>query len=177
MCRPCLLRAECNRDFHRKLDVQSILRHSVNSLRICELSDPAPPLTRCPLCGRFAKNLTADKINISTMRGEGEMSNLELNEAVMTDLLELPAWMRITRVWCNRVTVRIHWTKLKSVPIYVVSCARRAEGAVGAGTRRGWHGEWDARVERSLWFLGRAGWCCSERGREGGRGWELWEMR
>ncbi|XP_043208807.1 UHRF1-binding protein 1-like, partial [Amphibalanus amphitrite] len=68
---------------------------------------------------KFAKNLTADKINISTMRGEGEMSNLELNEAVMTDLLELPAWMRITRVWCNRVTVRIHWTKLKSVPIYV----------------------------------------------------------
>ena len=101
----------------------------------CVRLPPAPVLT--PSCrpprGRFAKNLTADKINISTMRGEGEMSNLELNETVMTDLLELPAWMRITRVWCNRVTVRIHWTKLKSVPIYVVRAGTAAEDGMGLG--------------------------------------------
>lgn len=70
---------------------------------------------------RFTKNLSADKINLSTFKGEGELSNLELNEIVLTDLLELPSWLRLTRAWCNKVSFRIAWTKLKSVPIHLVS--------------------------------------------------------
>ncbi|KAF4523470.1 hypothetical protein B566_EDAN004539, partial [Ephemera danica] len=66
---------------------------------------------------RFTKNLSPDKINLSTFKGEGELTNLELDEAVLTDLLELPSWLRLTSAWCNRVTFRIQWTRLKTVPI------------------------------------------------------------
>uniref|UniRef100_A0A6P7FPH1 UHRF1-binding protein 1-like n=1 Tax=Diabrotica virgifera virgifera TaxID=50390 RepID=A0A6P7FPH1_DIAVI len=66
---------------------------------------------------RFTKNLSADKINLSTFKGEGELSNLELNEVVLMDLLELPSWLCLKQAWCNKVTFRIPWTKLKSVPI------------------------------------------------------------
>ncbi|XP_060530359.1 bridge-like lipid transfer protein family member 3A isoform X2 [Cylas formicarius] len=68
---------------------------------------------------RFTKNLSSDKINLSTFKGEGELSNLELNEVVLTDLLELPSWLRLTKAWCNRVTFRIPWTKLKTMPIHL----------------------------------------------------------
>ncbi|KAK9711777.1 N-terminal region of Chorein or VPS13 [Popillia japonica] len=66
---------------------------------------------------RFTKNLSADRINLSTFKGEGELSNLELDEIVLTELLELPSWLRLTKAWCNKVTFRIQWTKLKNVPI------------------------------------------------------------
>lgn len=70
---------------------------------------------------RFTKNLSADKINLSTFKGEGELTNLELDEIVLTDLLELPSWLRLTNAWCNKVSFRIQWTKLKSVPIFLVN--------------------------------------------------------
>eukprot|EP00095_Tigriopus_kingsejongensis_P003689 maker-scaffold11_size778918-snap-gene-6.50 protein:Tk03689 transcript:maker-scaffold11_size778918-snap-gene-6.50-mRNA-1 annotation:"uhrf1-binding protein 1-like protein" len=66
---------------------------------------------------KFVKNLSHNQINISTMKGEGELKNLELNEEVLTELLELPSWLKLNSATCNRVTVRIQWTKLKSVPI------------------------------------------------------------
>lgn len=73
---------------------------------------------------RFAKNVSSDSVNVSTLKGEGELTNLELNEAVLTDLLELPTWLRITRALVNRVNLKIQWTKLKSVPIVVVSVSQ-----------------------------------------------------
>ncbi|XP_058814862.1 bridge-like lipid transfer protein family member 3B isoform X3 [Topomyia yanbarensis] len=66
---------------------------------------------------RYTKNLSPDKVNLSAFRGEGELSNLQLDENVLTDLLELPAWLRLTSAWCNSVSFRISWTKLKSTPI------------------------------------------------------------
>ncbi|XP_076064331.1 bridge-like lipid transfer protein family member 3B isoform X3 [Oratosquilla oratoria] len=66
---------------------------------------------------KFAKNLSSDSVNVSTLRGEGELSNLELNEHVLTELLELPTWLRITQASVNKVNIKIQWTKLKSVPI------------------------------------------------------------
>lgn len=60
-------------------------------------------------------------MNLSTFKGEGELTNLELNEIVLTDLLELPSWLRLSKALCNKVTFRIQWTKLKSVPIHLVS--------------------------------------------------------
>ncbi|KAK3865682.1 hypothetical protein Pcinc_028724 [Petrolisthes cinctipes] len=68
---------------------------------------------------KFAKNVSSDSVNVSTLKGEGELTNLELNEIVLTDLLELPTWLRITRAQVNRVNLKIQWTKLKSVPILV----------------------------------------------------------
>ena len=66
---------------------------------------------------KFVKNLSPSQINLSTMRGEGELTDLELNEVVLTELLELPTWMRLTKASCNRAAIRIQWTKLKTVPI------------------------------------------------------------
>lgn len=66
---------------------------------------------------RFTKNLSSDKINISTFKGEGELTNLQLDEDVLMDLLELPSWLKLTSAWCNHISFRISWAKLKSVPI------------------------------------------------------------
>jgi len=63
--------------------------------------------------------LSVDQINLSTLKGEGELRNLVLNEDVLTDLLELPSWLRLSQATCDRVAVRIQWTKLKSVPIHL----------------------------------------------------------
>lgn len=68
---------------------------------------------------RYTKNLREDQINLSTFKGEGDLANLELDELVLTDLLELPSWLRLTSARCNRVNFRIQWTKLKSVPIFL----------------------------------------------------------
>ena len=56
---------------------------------------------------------------MSALKGEGELKNLELNDQVLTELLELPSWLRLTKATCNRVSVRIQWTKLKSIPIHL----------------------------------------------------------
>jgi len=66
---------------------------------------------------KFVKNLSPNQINLSALRGEGELTNLELNETVLTELLELPAWIRLTKATCNRASIRIQWTKLKTIPI------------------------------------------------------------
>ena len=69
---------------------------------------------------RFVKNLSSDKISLSTLKGEGELTNLELDESVLTDLLALPTWMKLTHAHCNKAAIRIPWTKLKSTPILLV---------------------------------------------------------
>ena len=63
--------------------------------------------------------MSHDQIQLSALKGEGELKNLELNEEVLTELLELPSWLRLSGATCNRVAVRIQWTKLKSVPIHL----------------------------------------------------------
>jgi hypothetical protein len=45
---------------------------------------------------KFAKNLSHDQIHLSTLKGEGELTNLELNDEVLTELLELPSWLRLS---------------------------------------------------------------------------------
>uniref|UniRef100_A0A8C4S7W5 Bridge-like lipid transfer protein family member 3B n=1 Tax=Erpetoichthys calabaricus TaxID=27687 RepID=A0A8C4S7W5_ERPCA len=66
---------------------------------------------------RFAKNLSPDKINLSTLKGEGQLTNLELDEEVLQNMLDLPTWLAINRVFCNKAAIRISWTKLKTHPI------------------------------------------------------------
>ncbi|XP_073670845.1 bridge-like lipid transfer protein family member 3B isoform X3 [Paramisgurnus dabryanus] len=66
---------------------------------------------------RFAKNLSPDKINLSTLKGEGQLTNLELDEEVLQNMLDLPTWLAINKVFCNKATIRIPWTKLKAHPI------------------------------------------------------------
>ncbi|XP_068125504.1 bridge-like lipid transfer protein family member 3A [Hyperolius riggenbachi] len=66
---------------------------------------------------RFTKNLSAEQINLSTLRGEGHLTDLELDEEALQNMLDLPTWLAITRVYCNRAAIRIQWTKLKTHPI------------------------------------------------------------
>ncbi|KAJ8395066.1 hypothetical protein AAFF_G00035220 [Aldrovandia affinis] len=66
---------------------------------------------------RFTKNLSPDKINLSTLKGEGQLSNLELDEEVLQNMLDLPTWLAVIRVYCNKAAIRIQWTKLKTSPI------------------------------------------------------------
>uniref|UniRef100_A0A671L134 UHRF1-binding protein 1-like n=1 Tax=Sinocyclocheilus anshuiensis TaxID=1608454 RepID=A0A671L134_9TELE len=65
----------------------------------------------------FAKNLSPDKINLSTLKGEGQLTNLELDEEVLQNMLDLPTWLAINKVFCNKAAIRIPWTKLKTHPI------------------------------------------------------------
>lgn len=91
---------------------------------------------------KYLKNVSANQINISTFKGEGEMTNIQLDENVLMDLLELPTWLRITSARCNKAGVKvcfsqfffyfyqyfpfiffffkIPWTKLKTNPIVIV---------------------------------------------------------
>ncbi|XP_074662051.1 bridge-like lipid transfer protein family member 3B [Tubulanus polymorphus] len=68
---------------------------------------------------KFTKNLSPDKIKLSTLKGEGDLTNLELDEEMLMDLLDLPTWLRLTKAYCNRVQAKVQWTKLKSQPIYL----------------------------------------------------------
>ena len=43
---------------------------------------------------KFVVNLSPSQINLSTLKGEGELTGLELNCVVLTQLLELPVWVR-----------------------------------------------------------------------------------
>ena len=60
-------------------------------------------------------------VSVSTLKGEGELRDLELDEDVLTGLLELPTWLRISAATVNRVSVKMPWTKLKTAPIQIVS--------------------------------------------------------
>ncbi|XP_067928602.1 bridge-like lipid transfer protein family member 3B [Watersipora subatra] len=66
---------------------------------------------------KFTKNLSPDKIQLSTLKGEGELTNLELDEAILMELMDLPTWVRLTKATCNKVNIRMQWSKLKSQPI------------------------------------------------------------
>lgn len=83
----------------------SHLRHDVTSFQInaalAQTSD-SPLFSR-----RFAKNLSPDKINLSTLKGEGQLTNLELDEEVLQSLLDLPTWLAINRVCCNKAAIRV----------------------------------------------------------------------
>ncbi|XP_053170210.1 UHRF1-binding protein 1-like isoform X2 [Scomber japonicus] len=80
-------------------------------------SSPSAAKTNWLHSDRFAKNLSPDKINLSTLKGEGQLTNLELDEEVLQSLLDLPTWLAINRVCCNKAAIRIPWTKLKTHPI------------------------------------------------------------
>nr|XP_002121271.2 UHRF1-binding protein 1-like [Ciona intestinalis] len=69
---------------------------------------------------KFAKNLSADSINISTLRGEGELNNLELDCVALQNLMNLPTWLQFNHAKCNRVHVKIPFTKLKTAPITIL---------------------------------------------------------
>ena len=63
---------------------------------------------------RFAKNLDPNSISLKFLKGEGELNNLELNEAVLSDLLEFPPWLQLTKVTCNKISAKVYQFSLSS---------------------------------------------------------------
>ncbi|CAH1256340.1 UHRF1BP1L [Branchiostoma lanceolatum] len=55
---------------------------------------------------KFSKGLSVDKISLSTLKGEGELANLELDEIVLQDVLDLPTWVTIKKATCNKVAIK-----------------------------------------------------------------------
>ncbi|ETN69556.1 hypothetical protein NECAME_15230 [Necator americanus] len=68
---------------------------------------------------RFARNLNPDKISLDVLKGKSKLEFIEINEEVLTDVLELPPWLRIRQAFCVGVTVSVPWTKLKSAPVVI----------------------------------------------------------
>ncbi|CAF2635182.1 unnamed protein product [Rotaria sp. Silwood2] len=66
---------------------------------------------------KFVKNLSANQINISTIKGEGELSSINLDERALEDVTELPTWLKIKKATCGRAFIKIPWANLKTLPI------------------------------------------------------------
>ncbi|CAF3619670.1 unnamed protein product [Rotaria sordida] len=66
---------------------------------------------------KFVKNLSSNQINLSTLKGEGELSSIDLDEQALEDVIELPTWLKIRKATCGRVFIKIPWTNLKTLPI------------------------------------------------------------
>ncbi|CAJ0609562.1 unnamed protein product [Cylicocyclus nassatus] len=68
---------------------------------------------------KFARNLKPEQISLDVLKGKSKLEFIELNEEVLTDVLELPSWLRIKRAYCIGVTVSVPWTRLKSSPVEI----------------------------------------------------------
>lgn len=66
---------------------------------------------------RYFKDLAPEQLQLSAFKGSCELSNLQLEEKVLMDLLSFPAWMKINKAGCDQLIIRIPWTKLNSSPI------------------------------------------------------------
>ena len=58
---------------------------------------------------RFAKNLDPSSLSLKFFKGEGELTNLELDEVMLSDLLEFPPWLQLTKVTCNRISAKVRY--------------------------------------------------------------------
>jgi hypothetical protein len=75
--------------------------------------------TNLLFCYRFTKGLKPEQIELHTLRGEGELRGLELDERFLTAVLEFPIWLRLTKCTCDRVRLKVHWAHLGSKPLHV----------------------------------------------------------
>ncbi|XP_025411987.1 UHRF1-binding protein 1-like isoform X4 [Sipha flava] len=66
---------------------------------------------------RFTKGLREEDINLSTFKGEGELTSLELDENALMDVLDVPYWVRITSAKCDRVFFQVPFMAIKKVPM------------------------------------------------------------
>jgi hypothetical protein len=53
------------------------------------------------------KNLSSNQINLSTLKGEGELSSINLDEKALEDVTELPTWLKIQKATCGRVFIKV----------------------------------------------------------------------
>ncbi|CAF5137048.1 unnamed protein product [Rotaria magnacalcarata] len=67
---------------------------------------------------KFVKNLASNQINLSTLKGEGELSSIDLDEQALEDLVELPTWLRIRKATCGRVFIKVKQRYCKAGRIF-----------------------------------------------------------
>lgn len=56
---------------------------------------------------RFTKNLSADQINLSVLKGEGELKSLELDDITLMELLDLPTWLCLRKAHCSGISFKV----------------------------------------------------------------------
>lgn len=66
---------------------------------------------------KFFKDLAPEQLQLSAFKGSCELSNLQLEERVLMDLLSFPVWVKINKAACDQLSIKIPWTRIKSVPI------------------------------------------------------------
>jgi len=70
---------------------------------------------------RFTKDLKPADISLNFLTGKGELHNLELNAEYITEVLQLPPWIHISRVLCNTIRAHVPFTSLRNDPVHFVS--------------------------------------------------------
>ena len=70
---------------------------------------------------RFTKNLKPSDISFKFLTGKGSLNNLELNAQFLTEILQLPPWIQISRVVCDSIKAHVPFMKLGTEPIKFVS--------------------------------------------------------
>eukprot|EP00026_Physarum_polycephalum_P000153 Phypoly_transcript_00153.p1 GENE.Phypoly_transcript_00153~~Phypoly_transcript_00153.p1 ORF type:complete len:1043 (-),score=250.60 Phypoly_transcript_00153:3302-6352(-) len=65
----------------------------------------------------FIKNFKAEQLSVYATKGEGQMTDLDLNEAVIQELLYIPMNLAVTKSTCDLLTLKIPWTSLSSKPV------------------------------------------------------------
>ncbi|GAV09402.1 hypothetical protein RvY_18949 [Ramazzottius varieornatus] len=68
---------------------------------------------------KYVKNFERDQLKLSVTKGRLELKDCDFNEDALTDLLELPTWLRLARVTCNRLYVKIGWRKIQHLPVHI----------------------------------------------------------
>ena len=86
------------------IEVRKKYKHDV----VCLASD----FHFCRICRRFVKNLASNQINLSTLKGEGELSSINLDETALEDVIELPTWLKIQKATCGRVFIKV-WNNVE----------------------------------------------------------------
>ena len=53
------------------------------------------------------KDFERDQLKLSLTKGRFELSDMAFDEEFLTDVMELPTWLRISEVTCNRLYVKV----------------------------------------------------------------------
>ena len=74
------------------------------------------------ILSRFTKDLKPADISLSFLSGKGVLRNLELDADFITEVLQLPPWLCVSRVVCDTIRAQVPFTSLRNDPLHIVSC-------------------------------------------------------
>ncbi|KAL7675856.1 hypothetical protein ACOME3_002119 [Neoechinorhynchus agilis] len=74
------------------------------------------------ILSKFLKNVSSEQIDLSVFKGRCELSNVDLDEKIVSIVLGLPCWLTIEAAKCSKVRVDIPWMHIRSSPMIVTLC-------------------------------------------------------